>query len=407
MVPANIRQTANTINEFTIKLFHTLANEKNNVVISGLNINEAFTMLLAATDGETRKEIAQALGHTGPEKELLNELSIFKDFALKPEKKNQVKIKISNGLWPAKDLKVLEGYRQQMKSVFNATVKPLDFARKSRQAVDEINQTVSQQTEGKINKLFTYQSINAETRLVITSALYFKGLWHKAFKKQFTTDRKFYISEDEHVDIKMMNQTENYKYFEDENVQVICLPYKDLNYSLLIALPRDRNSTRNENSNLTGKLNNNNESLQNRDFTRINHISSQLSTELFEYWIDNLESKKIKLALPSFTVKNGYNLIPAFQALGVKRVFEADADFSKMTTEHNLFVSKAVHSTFLELTEEGTEAAAATGIAVGKSISRPRIIEMTIDHPFFFVIQEERSGAFLFAGKINNPAAAQ
>ncbi len=264
-----------------------------------------------------------------------------------------------------------------MKETFDAAIKPMNYIRKAKAAVDEINQAVARQTDNKIENLLNYSLVNAQTRLILTNSLYFKGLWHAPFAAKNSRNKKFAVNEKELVEVTMMQQINRFPYFADENVQAVLLPYKDSGFSLLIVMPRD--------------------------FTKLQSLSAKLSPNLFSTWLENLDERKINLELPKFTIRGKYNLNNALKGLGINQAFSTNADFSRLTSKKGLYISAVAHSTFLELTEEGSEAAAATSIGIKPTSVAPPPPDMLINRPFFFALRENTSGVFLFSGRINNP----
>jgi serpin B len=372
----SLSKTGKRINEFSLKLFQALDRPDKNIVISGLSINDALTMVFCGTDGETRKELAQTLGITSPEKELLNSLAIFRRHIFTNENSESLSIKTANGLWPAMNFKINPAYHELMKASFNAAIKTMNYSHKAKAAVDEINQAVARQTDNKIENLLNYSLVNGQTRLILTNSLYFKGLWQSSFSSENNQNKEFAVTDKEKVEVTMMLQVNKFPYYEDENVQAVLLPYKNPKFSLLIAMPRD--------------------------FAKLQSLSAKLSPNLFSTWLDNLDERKINLELPKFTIKGDYNLNKALQGLGINEAFNPAADFSRLTSEKGIFISAVVHSTFLELTEEGSEAAAATAVVMTRSVATPPP-GMLINRPFFFALRENTSGVFLFSGRINNP----
>jgi serpin B len=212
------------------------------------------------------------------------------------------------------------------------------------------------------------------TRLVITNAIYFKGTWEREFDKDKTHDEDFWINKDKKVKVKMMTTRGVFNYAEDAKFQVLELPYKGDDIAMLIFLPKDINP----------------------------NIS--LSIDEFYNLKDNLKEEEIEVFIPKFKMEMGYNLNRPLYNLGIREAFSYDADFSKIDGKKDLFIQNVFHKAFIEVNEEGTEAAAATAVVVGlKSVSPKEYKIFKANHPFIFFIVDKRTDLILFMGKIVNP----
>ena len=255
---------------------------------------------------------------------------------------------------------------------YDGKVESLDFS--SKNAVDIINTWTNEKTDGKIEKIF--DNLSSGTRLVITNAIYFKGTWVNQFEPEKTKDQKFWITEDKFVYATTMNMPRtDLKYTRDENLQVLELPYGGDGVSMLVLLPERPDGL---------KL-----------------LEESLTVEKVSEWRDQLESVKIAVSLPKFTMETSYDLKGPLINLGMVDVFDGKtSDFSEMSDSKGLFVAKAVHKAFVDINEEGTEAAAATGMAMLQSG-----LSFRADHPFMFMIQDNITGQILFIGRVMDPTA--
>jgi len=246
---------------------------------------------------------------------------------------------------------------------------------------------VEEKTENKIRDLLPAGSIDSMTRLVITNAIYFKGTWVRQFDPAETTEEEFQVAPGETVRVPMMRQTDEdaiFGYAETESLQVLRMPYAHGNgteLSMLVLLPKDDNLTAAEEA---------------------------LDAETLGKIRESLIEQRVRVVFPKFTLETTYSLPPALAAMGMPTAFTDAANFSGMDGTEELFISEVVHKAFVDVNEEGTEAAAATGVVVNLASApmEDRTPVFRADHPFVFLIVEEDSGAILFAGRIVNPAGS-
>ncbi|KAF5038418.1 Serpin [anaerobic digester metagenome] len=293
-------------------------------------------------------------------------------------------LRTANALWAEETYQFLPEYVDAAAQWYGANVTNLDFRNNPDGSRATINRWVEEQTEEKIRDLLPAGSIDALTRLVITNAIYFKGTWAEQFDPNETTDEEFRVGPNETVQVRMMQRTDEdavYRYTETETLQALELPYTHgdgTGLSMLVLLPKGDN---------------------------LMAVEERLDADMVAELRNSLDSQRVKVYFPKFTLETEYNLPPALAAMGMPTAFTGDADLSGMDGTRDLFVSDVVHKAFVDVNEEGTEAAAATGVVVNL-VSMP--LEDTTpvfqaDHPFVFMIVEEDSGTILFAGRVANP----
>ena len=219
------------------------------------------------------------------------------------------------------------------------------------------------------------------TRLVLTNAIYFKGNWARQFKEDRTKEAPFTLSNGQKVDVAMMNQTAEFKYMETEDFQSLELPYVDNELSMIILLPRESDG--------------------------LYEFEKTLTVENLSNWLGKLGKRKVIVSVPKFKMTSQFGLASVLKSMGMTDAFVPNvADFSGMNGERDLFISAVIHKAYVDVDEQGTEAAAATGVVVGITSVGP--IETPVfraDHPFLFLIRDNHLGSILFIGRVMNPKA--
>jgi serpin B len=282
----------------------------------------------------------------------------------------------ANALWAQHDYTFLQDYTEIISNAYLARVVNLDFKTDPEGSRKIINDWVAQQTRDKIKDLLPPGALTALTRLVLTNAIYFKATWLQQFDEAVTTQQPFYITPDEEVSVPMMSMMNTrLPYTETANAQILELPYSGDSLAMLIMLPRTHETE---------------------------GLEAMLDTAYLNEWTRQLNLQKVDVFLPRFTLETKYTLNTILSEMGMPTAFSPQADFSGMDGKGNLFISKVIHQAFVEVNEEGTEAAAATGVVMEATAVRPRTI-FRCDHPFVFVIRDKRTNALLFMGRIIDP----
>jgi serpin B len=237
---------------------------------------------------------------------------------------------------------------------------------------------VAEKTNDKIQNLIPPGLLSKLTRLVLTNAIYFKGRWEKEFDEERTADAPFWLAPQETVAVPMMRQEERFPYAESDGLQVLSLPYAGGELAMTILLPARRDG--------------------------LAELEKRLSAESLARWHGRLSSRKVRVEIPRFEMTTRFRLGQALKELGMERAFGAGADFGGITPDSGFQLSEVVHKAFVEVNEEGTEAAAATAV-VGITAAMPgRTPLFRADHPFLFLIRHRPSGTVLFMGRVANPA---
>ncbi len=362
-------------NSFGIKLFSRInaVQTDSNVFISPFSVSTAFGMALNGANGATLDSLKQALGDAGMSMDEINQ-SYKNVSATLPSLDPKVKFQIANSIWPRTDFEVLQKFLDDNKTYFNAEVTSLDFSQPS--ALTTINNWVNAKTNGKIPSILDRIPIDAVMYLI--NAIYFKGTWTYQFDPQYTKEALFTRSDGSTVSCQLMSQEATFAYYESSELQAIDLPYGDRMFSMTIVLPRAG--------------------------TSIDQFAATLSEDQWNTIVGGLDSSKVDMHIPKFKLEYGRTLNEELKSLGMTIAFNPGADFSRITARGGIWISRVIHKTFVEVNEEGTEAAAATLIEFIRS-AVPSVPIMRVDRPFIFAIREHQSGTILFIGKIVDPSA--
>jgi serpin B len=372
---------AKASNQFAFAMHQRLAKASGeNLAFSPLSLASALAMTSAGAAGATEKEMLKALRLTGVS-EAHKSAGAFLA-ALKPAD-DKTMFSAAQGIWLKKDMTLLPAFASIAKDQYHATSETLDFTATPK-ALEHLNGWVSKHTQERITNLFDAQSVGPGTQLVLASALYFKSQWLVPFKPEDTREGDFQLTAKKTAKGNFMHRTAKMDYAETPAFQALRLPYAGKDWAMVILLPRKVDG--------------------------LAAIESNLTAESVEKTIGTLTQVKVDLSLPKFTTKKRLEIKGSLQKLGMNLAFSDDADFSRLSDQgKNLMISKVLHQTFVDVSEEGTEAAAATGIVMmPKGV---RIQEETkvfhADHPFLYLIRHEPTGVVVFIGRLTNPETAR
>jgi serpin B len=365
---------ANT--KFGFQLFSEISQQSGNenVFISPMSVAIALSMTYNGASGETQQEMAQALafqGMTLPEINQANE-------ALKTSLENadpEVQLSIANSLWARQEVSFNPEFLQRNQEFYGARVEELDFTNPN--TLGTINNWVEENTNGRIEQII--DEIQPEAILFLINAIYFKGNWAEQFDENLTTEQPFYLPDGSEKQHPLMSQSGRYLYLENDDFQGISLPYGDGRLSLYVFLPREASS--------------------------LAEFQKQLTFENWQQWTGQFQRREGLIKLPRFKFEYEIQLNEALKALGMETAFDTDkANFSNMT-DTPAKIDEVKHKTFVEVNEEGTEAAAATSVGVvATSATMPETpFQMIVNRPFWCAIRDNQTGTVLFMGSIVNP----
>jgi len=376
-------------NAFATDIYKELAKKEGNLFLSPYSLSSALTMTYAGAGGDTRAQMSAVL-HLPQDGEKLHRAAgdLLESIGQAPStgsgQGKQCRLDIANALWGQKGYRFLPHFLSLLKESYDAPLHEVNFIAEPEKARKTINAWAEEKTREKIKDLIPPGIITRLTRLVLTNAVYFKGLWKKPFKEERTREMPFHVSAEEEIQAPMMRQVERLGYAEIEGGQIVELPYAGDRLSMLVVVPEERDGLR--------------------------QLESGLSSKKLKSWLGRLRQRKTRLYLPRFEMTSSFRLRDPLQALGMKDAFSLSlADFSGMNGEKDLFISAVVHKTYVKVNEEGTEAAAATAVVMTlKSVGPPAEIPVVrADHPFLFIIYHRATGAVLFIGRVVRPGQTE
>ena len=364
----DVSSVASANTRFGFKLLHDLRERDSggNIFISPLSISIALTMTYNGAVGETERAMAEVLEIDGLGLSTINQSNkALRDSIENPDPK--VEISIANSIWSRQGVEFNADFLERNRVFFGAEIASLDFS--SPQATGIINEWVDTNTNGKIEKIV--DRINPQTLLFLINAIYFKGNWQDEFDPSRTRQGTFQLPNGSEKQVQMMRREGAYPYFRGENFEATSLPYGDGRLGMYIFLP-SRDSS-------------------------LNKFLRNLNAENWEGWISEFQDRRHEMMLPRFKLEYEVRLNDTLEALGMGIAFGGGADFSGMGP--SLFISEVRHKTFVEVNEEGTEAAAVTAVVGVKSLPPA----FRVDRPFFFAIYDTETETILFMGTVTEP----
>jgi serpin B len=396
-VPAgDVAIAARAINTLGLELLRTALPPEGNAVLSPYSIQLASAMTYAGADGKTREEMATTLHYPGEESLVHGSFAAMtkalEAVARRTAERTQpvqlernrpgdpITLTVANRLYGQTGHAFRQPFLALLKDTYQAPFAPVDFVKNADRVAREINEWVAERTRQRIRDLIPAGTLDRLTRLVLVNAIYFKAPWKNVFVAGATKPLPFWVAGQESVAVPTMTARANFGYQKHTEFSVVTLPYSDPDLQLLIVLPEKGVSLRDLERRLT-------------------------SARLAE--LGQAPSARLVLYLPKFKLEpDTLELGGSLASLGMKSAFEPqEADFRRMDSQRDLYVSHVVHKAFLAVDEQGTEAAAATAYAMSMiSLTRePPAEPVRVDHPFFFAIQHRPSGACLFLGRVTDP----
>ncbi len=369
-------------NDFAVALYGQLRNQRGNLFFSPESISTALAMTYAGARGDTASELAKTLHFTLPPDRLHPAMgALLSDLNAAH---NGYQLRLANALWAQQGYTFLDDFLKLTKSDYSAGLNQVDFKGATETARLTINQWVEQKTENKIKDLLQPGVLDRTTRLVLTNAIYFKGDWQTPFEKDLTEVEEFHLSPAQTVKTPLMHIRDSFYYLNGGKFQALEIPYKNNELSMIVFLPND--------------------------VSGLPAFEDSLTASTMRQWLGQLRpASDVILTLPKFKMTRQFSLQDTLGAMGMPSAFDRiAADFSGMTGKRDLFISAIIHKAFVDVNEEGTEAAAATAAVMEMAMARrgpppPPPIVFRADHPFVFLIRDNHSGGILFMGRVNDP----
>lgn len=366
----------NNQNEFAYNIYNQIISEnEENVFLSPYSISTAFGMVYEGANGVTATEMQSVL--KTPTDNNLRHYETAKLYQILNKKEKQYELNTANALWLQKDYPFANNYLNTINNYYGAEMTNVDFKSNGFDAINKINSWAAQKTNNRIPKVLEPLMDTKEMKMVLTNSIYFKGKWLNEFNKKNTRKENFYKLDGSIIEKDFMHQNENLNYYDNNNYEVLELPYKDKELSMVIFLPK-----------------------KGSEYEKIRTISK----EEMELLMKSMYPHQVNVSLPKFTFKTHYSLKEPLNKMGMNVVFTDDADLSRINGIGELKIDFALHDAFVEVNEEGTEAAAITTIGIVTTSARPdEPTNFVADHPFTFIIKENKTSAILFIGNVIEP----
>jgi len=363
---------------FAVSLYREVAGEPGNVFFSPFSISTALAMTYVGARGETAAQMQSTLHFPESPEHLPEVWGMWQSRMDQVGREGKVTLSVANSLWPDERYPFLDTYMATVRERFRSEVFPVNFA-ETEAARQQINTWVEDATEQLIKDLIQPGVLNALTRMVLVNAIYFKGTWQTTFGPEVTRPQPFHLADGSVIEVPTMYGKVPARYAALDGVQLLDLPYRGDQVSMLVVVPDTQE--------------------------RMADLERSLSVAVMDQWLGAVEPTEVRVFLPKFTMTQHLALSKILQALGMVVPFDDKAaNFAGMDGHENyLYISDVVHQAFVAVDEAGTEAAAATAVIMqARSMPRPSP-EFRADRPFLFFIHERASGSILFAGRVMDP----
>jgi serpin B len=375
-------------NQLTLDLYKKFDSSSKNVFFSPFSISTALSMTYEGAAGKTAEEMRSVL-HL-QENDITRQSSfakIFNKMNADASSGNYV-FNLANAIWMEKTYVFDGNFTNILQNYYYGKITNVDFKNTPDASRLEINSWVNEQTKAKIKEILPTDSIQSDTKLVLTNAIYFKGDWATKFKKENTMEKEFLFSNfdspENKIPVQMMSQTAKFKYFEDGNFQYLKMPYKGDKLSMLVMLPvifHDYDA-------YTDAV---------YDYKQFDLPSAEEISSV----TNRMQEKELLVSIPKFEFETEYTLKDTLLGMGMVEAFDNKANFSRMDPANFLKIDQIYHDAYVKVDEEGTEAAAATAVVMVVKSAMPS--SFNANHPFAFAIVDNETGLILFMGKVVDP----
>ncbi|HCR87453.1 MULTISPECIES: serpin family protein [Psychrobacter] len=377
--PEGIAEVVTANNQFAIDMYQQINGQTEqadkNVFFSPYSLSTAMAMLYAAAEGETKAQIQKTFHYPAPAILNPNSAALYNQFN-KPNP--DYKLATVNDLWMQQGLTLNKSYADTVQHYYSGQVTALDFEGSPDPARQTINKKIAEKTKQMIPELLPKGSIKSDTAVVLTNAVYFKGDWTMPFTAERTSAQPFYNAIGRASTVQMMQQQSYFSYYEDKHIQVVQLPYKGDDLSMLVVLPK-----------FNHKL-------------AMQQLAKSLNATKIKQWRSGLVRQEVDLQLPKFKLDARYQMKTLLADMGMPKAFNNGAEFNLYADGPPIKLDEVYHQAVVTVDEKGTEAAAAAG-AVGMYVGMSYPVEFKADHPFMFMIKDNKTGAILFLGQVNKP----
>jgi len=367
-------------NQFAADLYAQLRNEGGNLFFSPASISTAFAMAYAGSRGQTAQQIARVLHFEEPPDKLNADFARLLAGWNSGAKEQGYQLAVANAFWGQQGYPFSPAFNHLLQTSYGAGMHEVNF-RDSEAARAAINRWVEQQTQDKIKDLIPPRGVGPATVLVLTNAVYFKAAWDHQFREAATRPEPFRLQGGKTADVPMMHQLAEFRYLKGDAFAALEMTYAQEMFSMIVFLPDPTDG--------------------------LEAFEKSFTADHLEAWARQLGGASrtdVLVSLPKFKMTEEISLPTVLSRMGMPLAFSGQADFSAMNDgKEPLFITAAYHKAYVDVNEKGTEAAAATGIAVGRAALPRQIPTFKADHPFVFVIRDNHSGSVLFMGRVVNP----
>ncbi|HEV2211385.1 MAG TPA: serpin family protein [Verrucomicrobiae bacterium] len=376
-VHTNALAQANTA--FGLELYQQLRPGAGNLFLSPYSISTCLAMIYAGARGQTETQMATVLHFPLDQHQLHRELFALQRQLNQAEQQTNIQLRAANALWTQQGHPFLPSFLRIAEREFGAQVNQADFRTQAEAVRHDINHWVADKTQGRIQDILPAGIPDASTRLVLANAIYFKGTWANTFNTNATSMQPFRTSDAGDVQALLMHHQDELRYLETDLFQGVEIPYAGNALEMMVLLPRQVEG--------------------------IEQLGQALTAANLRQWENQITIRKVDLFLPRFKLQSSFELAQQLGTMGMPDAFHPGADFSGIDGQRDLYVSDLIHKAWVEVNEQGTEAAAATvGVMRMTAVQRqPPPVVFRADHPFIFLIRDNRSGSLLFLGRVMNP----
>jgi serpin B len=373
-IDADARTLVEGNTAFALDLYQQLRQEEGNLFFSPYSISTALAMTYGGARGKTEAEMALVLYFDLGQGKLHPAFAALETHFAQIQEKGDIAIYVANSLWPQIGYDFLQAFLDLCSRYYGVAITAVNYAGDPQRARQQINAWVEEKTRDKIKELLKPHHVTPLTTLALVNAIYFKGNWSNSFDKAETRDNIFCLNAQDTVKVSMMEQKARFGYAVTDTLQVLEMPYVGGDLSMIVLLPQEK--------------------------TGLPDLEDSLSVDAIGEWTRQLRQMKVRVFLPRFKLTGEFDLSKTLKAMGMIAAF-GDADFSGMTGQRDLFISEVVHKAFVDVNEEGTEAAAATAVVMSRGVEAAPLFYA--DHPFIFLIRENSTGSLLFLGRVVDP----
>jgi serpin B len=382
--PVDVAQLVGGNTALAFELYQLLREQEGNLFYSPYSVSVALAMTYAGARGETEAQVAEALHfdlaqeQLHPAFEALAQILASRGEDAENKEGEPFRLNVANALWGQEGYPFLPAFLAVVDQHYGGGLRSVDFVGAPEQARQTINGWVEDETEDRIQELIPAGHIDTLTRLVLTNAIYFNAAWAEPFEPEMTEDGPFELLDGDEVYVSLMRQTTSMPYYAGEGYQVVELFYDGRELSMIILLPEQGG---------------------------LEDLEGNLDAAELASIVQSLDYQQVALTMPRFEFDAEFSLKDALSALGMAQAFSDAADFSGMTGNRELFISEVVHKAFVSVDEAGTEAAAATAVMMKLGAAPAEPIQVTLDHPFLFLVRDVQTGTILFLGRVVDPSA--